>query len=135
MTGVSRRRLWFAVFVVLIFALGVTTGIVGTRHLRWGRGPGPGGRGGPGGPGGPGRPTVAQVMDRMTVELGLSPQQRVNVEHALSAGTARMDAFQNRTRQEFDALRQHMNAEIEQILTPDQRLEFRKRLPPPRPPS
>jgi hypothetical protein len=55
------------------------------------------------------------------------------VAQVFERGAKRLDEFHRSTGRQFDALRQELNAELEQILTLDQRVRFRERMP--RPPD
>lgn len=59
MTTITRQKVWFALFVLVIFVMGFGSGVGTSRYFRFG-GPSGFGQGGPGshgkGPGGPGRP-------------------------------------------------------------------------------
>jgi Spy/CpxP family protein refolding chaperone len=129
----TQSRLWFALFVLVIFAIGVGTGLTAARYLRLG--PGFGHRPGPP----PGPPSPARIAERMTRELGLNPEQQKQIEEAFRKGEERLDGFRTRTRTEFDGLRMQLDADIEKALTPEQLARYktlRRPEPPPgrRPP-
>jgi hypothetical protein len=118
MNALAQRRLWFALFVALIFILGVGLGIVGGRFLHgplFGRRPPP-------------RPSPAAMASQLSRELGLNSTQQQQVEEAFKQGAGRLEQFQSKTRQEFDALRAQLDADIERVLTPEQRDKYRARL-------
>jgi Spy/CpxP family protein refolding chaperone len=48
---INRSHVWFAAFVVILFAAGMASGVALDRAMGWGRRPGSVFRGGPGGPG------------------------------------------------------------------------------------
>jgi Spy/CpxP family protein refolding chaperone len=85
-----------------------------------------------------------QVVDRLDRELHLTSQQKTQIQGIVDHHRARMDAIMStvrpQMRQEIDA----GNAEIEKLLTPEQRVQFqhlkmrlpqRKSGPPPPPPD
>jgi Spy/CpxP family protein refolding chaperone len=123
MTPLGRRRLWFALFVVIVFALGAATGFGLARFMR----PRP-----PFGRGGPGRPppSPAMVAERMTHDLGLTPEQRTKMEQVLRRNADRLERFHATTGQQYDALRNEIDADIERVLTPEQIAKFRTLRPP-----
>ncbi len=67
-----------------------------------------------------------RIADRLDSELHLTPQQKTLVQQIIDHHRARIDAMMRgvhpQIRQELDAT----NAEIEKILTPDQRAQFAK---------
>lgn len=84
-----------------------------------------------------------RIVDRMDHELHFTPQQKAQVQQIIDRHHVRIDALMSgvrpQIRQELDA----SNAEIEKILTPDQRVQFskmrmrmggRRGMPPPGPP-
>jgi hypothetical protein len=137
MTPLARRRLWFALFVAVVFALGVGTGLTVGRLFRPGHGFGRPGHPGPPGP----PPSPAAMADRMGRELELDPDQKTRIEAVFRRGAERFEQFHAVTGREFEALRQELNTEIERELTPEQRARFRQlgagprgHHPPPPPP-
>lgn len=126
MTPFTQSRLWFALFVLVIFAMGVGMGLTTARHFHLGPGFGP--RGGPGGP-----PSPAGIAERMKGELGLNADQQKQIEEAFRKGEERLDGFRTRTRTEFDDLRKQLDADIEKALTPEQFARYKAlRRPEPR---
>ena len=118
------RKLWFAGFVVLVFGIGVGAGMAVDRYVLYGVSTdGPGSRDG-------GRfrtpPPPTEVADRMTRELGLSAEQRVEIEAVFARGAERLEAFRQQSREQFDSLRAQLHEEIEAVLTPEQRQAFQE---------
>lgn len=125
MTPFTGRRLWFGLFVAVVFALGVAVGLGAARFLR----PGPPfGRGGPPGP----PPSPAAVVERMTRELSLSADQQRDIEEVFRQGAERMQGLQSTTREQFDTERARLEADIERVLTPEQQTKYRQLRPRPR---
>lgn len=118
MMALARRKLWFAVFVLVVFSIGVAAGIVIDRYRPMGRRPFAMGmmRQGP--------PRPAQIADRMSRELGLTAAQRADLEAVFKRNGDRLVRFRARTGAEFDAIRTQLDAEISAILTPEQRATF-----------
>jgi hypothetical protein len=152
MTSVTGQKVWFALFVLVIFVMGFGSGLVTSRYVRFGgpfdhgpggpRGRGPGGPGGPGGgPGGipPPPPSAARIAEGMARDLQLTPDQQKQVEQAFERGAERLEKFRTATREQFDALKKQLDDDIDRVLTPDQRVkhqtmrreEDRRRRPPP----
>jgi Spy/CpxP family protein refolding chaperone len=131
MTPISRQKIWFALFVLVIFVMGFGSGVATSRFFRFGGpfGHGPGGPGGPhgrgpGGPGGPGGPpSSARIAEGMARDLQLTPDQQKHVEAAFERGAERLEKFRTTTREQFDALRKQLDDDIESVLTPEQRIK------------
>lgn len=131
MTPFGSRRLWFALFVAVVFLLGMGAGAGLSRLMHGGRPYGPpfGRRG----PGPPPPPSPAMVAERMTRDLGLSTEQRAQIEVVLRQGAERLERFHATTGDEYGKLRRQLDADIERVLTPDQQARFRTLRPgPPR---
>ena len=66
------------------------------------------------------------MAERLGRELQLTPQQKTQVQQVIERHRAKIDAMMSsvrpQVRQELDAT----NAEIEKVLTPDQRTKFAK---------
>lgn len=98
--------------MIVAFVAGVLVGVAGDHllfihHLMAGRG---------------GRFAASRIVDRLDHELHLTPQQRSQAQQIIDRHRVRIDAVMGNVRQEIDAT----NAEIEKILTPDQRTAFAK---------
>jgi Spy/CpxP family protein refolding chaperone len=123
--SVSRTRIWFALFVLAIFLVGLGSGLVlGRRMGPPPRGGGPPlvgiGRGGPGGPG-PGR-----LIERLGRELQLTPEQRTQVEAIFEARRPRLEEVQKEMLARADREQQELQAEIRKVLTPEQQQRFER---------
>lgn len=121
----SRIRVWFAVFVLVVFCTGLAGGIVIGRRM----GP-PGARVGP--PfgrifGGDGRPQGQQrLIDRLSQELQLSSEQQTKVDAILSERRARLEQINRDVIARAEGERRDMQAEIRKVLTPEQQQRFDK---------
>jgi len=131
MMAFTRRKLWFGIFLLSVFLAGVAAGALASRYVIF--------RGGParfGMP--PAPPSAAEIVDRMSRNLGLTSEQRSQLEAVFERNGDRLEAFRAQTRERFDALRQQIDAEITAILTPEQRAKFeeqRKQLQRAQPPG
>ena len=113
----NRVRIWFALFVLVVFCAGLAGGVLidralGRRAAAFDRGGprgamdfGPGGRAGrgrwPGGPGGPGGRrggSPRMLVERLAGELNLTSEQRTKVEEILTARRARLETVQREVR-------------------------------------
>ena len=93
-------------------------------------------RGGPGGmaPGGMGNPAEfrKRMLDRMTQELGLTPQQRTRIDAIQTAmmppmpppGQGGDDASREQRREQMRKTRDESNARIKEVLTPEQQTKY-----------
>jgi hypothetical protein len=141
----SRLRIWFAMFVLVVFCAGLAGGVVLDRSLTRrafdraaGRGgprgpmdfgpggPGPGGPGPGGGPRRGGGPPPRVLVDRLSSELGLSADQRTKVEEVLTARRARLESVQREVRDRFETEQRGLRDEIRTVLTPEQQETFDK---------
>ena len=132
MKALTRTKLWFVLFVAVVFGSGLGTGLLIGRYGP--RGPWDGRHGPPGPP-----PSPADSAARVARDLGLTAEQEREVRAAFERGAVRLNEFRARTGQEFDGLLNELNADIEKTLRPEQRERFRAHLPdrrrhPPPPP-
>lgn len=123
----SRVRIWFSLFVLAVFCAGLAAGLlIGRRMIPEGmrapavfRGPI-----GPAGVGRAGGPPPGVLLERLTRELDLSPDQRIAVEGVLKASRTRVEQLQRDVRERFDAEQRNLRAEIREELTPQQQERF-----------
>jgi Spy/CpxP family protein refolding chaperone len=119
MMAIAKSRLWFAVFLIIVFLLGIGTGLTVDRFADPGpRGPRGFGRMGPG-------PRPAALADRMSRELNLSSTQREQLEQVFVRGAERLENYRRDSRRQFASLSRQLNSEVEAVLTPEQRERFR----------
>ncbi len=120
----NRVRLWFSVFVLVVFCVGLAGGIViGRRMGPPPRAPGPPFAGMFGGRGGRPEPS-SRLIDRLTDELQLSGEQRVKVEAILSARRQKLEQLNQDVISRAETERQAMQSEIRAVLTPEQQKRF-----------
>jgi len=137
-------RVWFSLFVLAVFCLGLASGMVIGRRMI---GPPPFG-GGFGGPLGRGRggPPPERLVERLTSELQLNTEQRTQIDAILKSRRQRLDDLQHDVHARFEREQQELRDEIRKILTPEQQQQFEKlmqdeprgpgrRSRPPRPPG
>jgi len=122
-------RLWFAAFVVLVFAIGGLTGIVVDRA--WWRGPGDPRQGG--GPGigrlfGPAGQNPDRLVAELDAELSLSADQEAAIRKILDEWRPRMQELQSNARQQFVDAQRTLEDAIAATLTPEQTERFKNRL-------
>ncbi len=89
------------------------------------------GRGRPGMP----RPTAddrRRMLDRLSADLKLTPDQTHKIDSIMTSQTTAFAALRNEMTPRFDALVKETHAKIDSVLTPDQRA-IHDKTPPPRP--
>ena len=117
--GTSTSTKLVATIVVLVaFAGGLVIGVIADRLWMMHHGPGPH------------RVAIhvitARVLSRLDNELHLTPQQHEEVKKILDAHAARIQAISEGMHPQIRREVERNNAEIEQVLTPDQRQKFDK---------
>lgn len=145
---VTRTHVWFASFVVIVFAAGLAAGVAldrtigGNRRFAGPGGPGSGGSGGyrgdrsggpdrgdrgpgsgSGGGRGDGPPTQSFVRDLDTL-LDLTPDQETKVAEIIDASRPTMRQLQTEASQKFTAHQQQLRDSLMKVLTPEQAKKF-----------
>lgn len=122
-------RLWFASFVVIVFAAGIGTGMVIDRRFgppprqpQAGRGPGRGMGAGFGLRGG--GPPAHALVERLSTDLKLSADQKTKLEKILTDRRTRMEQFNRDVRTRFETEQQDLRSEIRTLLSPEQQKPF-----------
>jgi hypothetical protein len=135
----NRVRIWFSLFVLAVFCVGLAGGILLGRSTtrrtylerpseRGGvRGPVDFGGSGPG-PGGGSRrgggPPPRVLVERLTTELELTPDQKVRIEEVLTTRRARVETLQREVRGRFEEEQRALRDDIRKVLTPAQQETF-----------
>ncbi len=121
----NRMRIWFALFVLAVFCVGLTAGtLIGRRMVGPIMPPGPAfGAFGPGRPG-RGGPGAERLVERLTADLQLTPEQRVQVEGVLKSRRERLNQLQHDVRERFEREQQELRTEIRKVLTPEQQQKY-----------
>jgi Spy/CpxP family protein refolding chaperone len=132
----NRIRIWFSLFVLAVFCVGLAGGVLIGRRLSPDRSfvrafrppPGADFRGPMGGPGERiGGAPAGRLIERLTRELDLTADQRSRIEGVLTARRTRFDSLQQDVRAKFDAEQESLRNEIRAILTPEQQQKFDER--------
>ena len=122
----NRPRIWFALFVLAVFCVGLASGVLLGRRMI--RPPGPPfrefGVGGPLPGGRRGGPPPGLLLDRLNRELTLTPDQRERIDVVLKASRERLDQFQQDTRARFEQEQHALRDEIRKVLTAEQQQRF-----------
>lgn len=113
----ATRKLWFWIFLLVVFLAGAGAGALASQRFLFGR---------PVDPTAP-PPSPAKVADRISRELALSTEQRAQVEAVLERNRGRLEAFRTETVARFETLRKQIDEEIDAILTSEQRAKWQER--------
>ncbi len=121
----TRLRLWAGLFVLVVFSGGLAAGFAVRPWLDPEPPRGFRGRGGP--PPSSARRTE-RLLDRLDADLALSDDQRGRLREVFEAGRIRFRELNAGVREQFEAERTRMNAEIATILTAEQMEVFESRI-------
>lgn len=120
----NRTRIWFSLFVLAIFGLGLATGLFMGRRM----GPPPR-LAGPvvvRGPMAPGGPPQEQLIERLDRVLRLTGDQRARVEAIFEARGGQLEQMQREVVERADQERRTLQHEIRSVLTPQQQARFNR---------
>ena len=112
-----KTRTTAAIALTVVFLGGLVIGIAGDRAFLVLRGRLPMRHG-------PSERMVSHLVDRLDHELKLTPAQRTSVAEILKRGRARIDTIYGGIRPQVRAQMDSTSAEIEKVLTPEQRTKF-----------
>lgn len=124
----NRTRVWFALFVLAVFCVGLASGlIVGRRMGPPPRGPearmlGPG----PAGPGPGGGLPPGRLIERLDEVLDLTDDQHARVEQIFESRRKGLEAVQDEVIARAQKEQRELQDEIRKVLTPEQRQRFDK---------
>jgi Spy/CpxP family protein refolding chaperone len=109
------------ILVVAVFLLGVVLGGAALYMARsvWGDGPSRGPHFGP-----PGPERDARVVEQMTRDLDLTPEQQAQLAASLEETRKQMNAVYDSIRPQIQQLREQGRDRIRAFLTPEQREKF-----------
>ena len=120
----TSMRLWAGLFVLVVFSGGLAAGFAVRPWLDPETSRGFRGRGGPP----PSARMTERLLDRFDADLELSDDQRRRVREVFEAGRIRFRELNAGVREQFEAERTRMNAEIATILTAEQMEVFESRI-------
>jgi Spy/CpxP family protein refolding chaperone len=118
----SRTRVWFSLFVLAVFCVGLALGLVLGRRMplmpqRTGMFMGP--------PGGPGvRPRGGMLIERLDRELQLTADQKTRVQAIFDGRRSHLEALQRDIAARAEQEQHELQAEIRKVLTPEQQPRF-----------
>lgn len=120
----SRTRIWFSLFVLAVFCVGLAAGMVICRRM----GPPPPGPGpmflGDNPPGRGRGPGPGPLIERLDHELQLTPDQKTRVQAIFDERRGRLEAVQRDVLARADQERRELQQEIRKVLTPEQQARF-----------
>src|SRR4051794_9132603 len=119
----SRTRVWFSLFVLAVFCLGLAVGVVFGRRMP----PPPFARGVFGGPAaGPGLRAAREGMliERLDRELQLTPDQKTRVQAILDERRSHLEGVQREMAARAEQEQHDLQAELRKVLTAEQQERF-----------
>jgi Spy/CpxP family protein refolding chaperone len=126
----NRVRIWFSLFVLVVFCVGLAAGILIGRRLQFAERPfvrGPQGapefRPGSVGEGRRGA-MRGMLVERLGRDLDLTPEQRAKIAAILANSRTRLDTMQRDVRERFEEEGRSLRDEIRSVLTPEQQQTF-----------
>jgi hypothetical protein len=122
----SRPRIWFSLFVLAVFCVGLAAGVLLGRRMVGPPGRAFGDFGGPPGlPGGRrGGPPPGILLDRLSRELSLTEDQRTRIDVVLKTSREHLDRLQQETHNRLENEQHALRDEIRTLLTPEQQQRF-----------
>ena len=124
MNGPRKSRLVAGVVIVLVLVAGIAIGLFLHQALPWRHGPPGFGIGGP--PPGHGAAVKDRMLARLDRQLKLTPSQHATIDTVLRRREADLRTLMAETRPRFDSIATRTRADIQAVLTPEQRDEFAK---------
>ena len=126
----SRPRIWFALFVLAVFCVGLASGVLLERHAI-GLPPRPPDRpfgelpGAQGPPGARrGGPPPGILIERLSRDLQLTEDQRTRIGVVLKTSREHLDGLQQETHDRLETEQRELRDKIRQELTPEQQPKF-----------
>jgi Spy/CpxP family protein refolding chaperone len=116
----NRTRVWFSLFILAVFCVGLALGLVLGRRMPGG----PPQRSGifMGPPGG--RPRGGMLIERLDRELQLTPEQKVRVQAIFDERRSHLEAVQRDIATRAEREQHELQAEVRKVLTPEQQSRF-----------
>ncbi len=119
----NRTRIWFSLFVLAVFCVGLALGMLIGRRMAPPPRPGPIFERLMSGPG-RGGPPPERLLDRLQSRLGLTPEQRTRVEAIFGERRGRLERLQDEIRTRTDAEQRELREEMNKVLTLPQQERF-----------
>ena len=124
MSEPRKSRLVAGLVVVLVLLAGIAIGFFAHQSMAWRHGTPGFGVGGPHA----GRPGAikSHMLERLDHDLKLTPDQHARIDTVLTKREEDLRALMAQTRPQFDSIAARTRAQIQAVLTPEQRDEFAK---------
>ncbi len=121
----DRTRVWFSLFILAIFGLGLALGLALGRRM----GPPPPGApgfygGAQAGRGGPGPRGPRALIERLDRELQLTDEQKRQVQAIFDARRPQLEAMQRDVAQRAEEEQRGLQADVRKVLTVEQQVKF-----------
>ena len=121
----NRTRIWFSLFVLAVFCVGLASGLILGRRLGPPpRNPDPRFVAGAGAPGPGGGAPPRRLLERLDEVLKLTPDQHAQVEQIFESRRKGLEAVQSEVIARAQKEQQELQAEIRKVLTPEQQERF-----------
>src|SRR3954470_5359454 len=123
----NRTRVWFSLFVLAVFCVGLAVGLVLGRRMPRPPFDGPGAFTGARGPAlGARPPRPGMLIERLDRELQLTDDQKSRVQLIFDARRPHLEAIPREIATRASDEQRELQAEIRKVLTPDQQARFDK---------
>jgi Spy/CpxP family protein refolding chaperone len=116
----SRTRIWFSLFILAVFCVGLALGVVLGRRMP----PAPQRSGMFMGPAPGGRPRAGMLIERLDRELQLTADQKARVQAIFDGRRSHLEAVQRDIAARAEQEQRELQSELRKVLTPDQQARF-----------
>ncbi len=121
----NRTRVWFSLFILAVFCLGLALGLMLGRRMGPPAFAGAGVFNGPaGGRGGPGPRGPRLLIERLDRELQLTDDQKQRVQSIFDARRPQLEAMQRDLAVRAEEEQRALQADVRKVLTPEQQVKF-----------
>ena len=121
----NRVRIWFSLFVLAVFCVGLSAGLLLGRRI--GPPPPEGGFFRPmGPPPGGGAPPPGRLLERLDSVLQLTPEQHAKLEPIFEDRRKRLESMHDEVVAKTEKEQRDFQDEIKNVLTPDQQQRFQR---------
>lgn len=121
----NRTRVWFSLFILAVFCLGLALGLMLGRRMAPPAFAGAGVfNGPPGGRGGPGPRGPRLLIERLDRELQLTDDQKQRLQSIFDARRPQLEAMQRDMAVRAEEEQRALQADVRKVLTPEQQVRF-----------
>lgn len=111
----DKYKLWVALSLIFVFALGVTVGVLGEKAWLSRNKPKPAQRQEP-----------FPTLEVISKELQLTPEQEAQIKEVFKRSEERFEAFRKEIHIRLEELRNQLKSEMDSILTPEQQKKMQE---------